>query len=522
MNNFSISAVDEMQQAGAGTREVSRVTEKYEELSRQFCLNYQKIFGDDNAMKTVVIIPSLSVDQQILARVHGSVYYEERLLCLLMLLRMPATNLIYVTSVPIDPVIVDYYLHLLPGITGYHARNRLTMLCCYDATPKPLTEKILERPRLMNRIRSSVPPGSFAHITCFNTTDCERILAVQLGMPIYGCNPSLLNHGSKSGSRKIFRECGISLPAGFEDLRDESDIAEAIAELKQRNPDLQSAMVKMNDGFAGEGNAIFSFMKFDSAGNLKAKIKTHLRNSLKIVDGNMDYDGFMQKFNSMHGIVEEYVEGEIKHSPSVQGRINPLGEVQVLSTHDQVLGGSFKQVFTGANFPANGEYAGEIGRAGYCIGKALKEKGVIGRFGIDFISIKQNDGWKHYAIEINLRKGGTSHPYLILQGLTIGKYDVESGIYHTANGQPRYYFCSDQVYNEAYRGLTSHDLIDIAMYNRLQYDGSLQEGVVFHLIGALSQFGKMGAVCIGSTIARANALYRLMLQVLNKEAKRFA
>ena len=71
MNNFSISAADEMKQAGAGTREVSRVTEKYEELSRQFCLNYQKIFGDDNAMKTVVIIPSLSVDQQILARVHG-------------------------------------------------------------------------------------------------------------------------------------------------------------------------------------------------------------------------------------------------------------------------------------------------------------------------------------------------------------------------------------------------------------------------------------------------------------------
>jgi hypothetical protein len=144
-------------------------------------------------------------------------------------------------------------LHLLPGITGYHARNRLTMLCCYDASHKSLTEKILERPRLMNRIRSSIMPGSHAHITCFNTTSNERILAVQLGMPIYGCNPSLLHHGSKSGSRKIFRECGLPLPVGFEDLRDENDIAEAMAELKQRNPGLRSAMVKMNDGFSGEG-----------------------------------------------------------------------------------------------------------------------------------------------------------------------------------------------------------------------------------------------------------------------------
>jgi len=505
--------------AGAGVRTIA---EKYEELSRQFRLDYQKIFSDNNSRKTIVIIPSLTIDQGILAKVSGSVYYEERMLCLLMLLRMPETHVVYVTSVPVDPVIVDYYLHLLPGITGYHARHRLTMLCCYDASPKSLTEKILERPRLMNRIRNSIAQGSVAHLSCFNTTSFERDLAVQLGLPIYGCNPDLLHYGTKSGSRKIFRECNVPLPDGFEDLQNEDDIAEAIAELKNRNPALQSCIVKLNDGFSGEGNSSFSFKGMDCSGNLAAKIKTQLRHSLKIVDGNIDYDGYMQKFKSMHGIAEECIEGKIKQSPSVQCRINPLGEVLVLSTHDQLLGGASGQVFIGANFPSNNEYAAEIARMGSCIATSLKDKGVIGRFGVDFISVKQNTGWKHVAIEINLRKGGTTHPYLLLQGLTLGKYDAESGIYHTANGEPRYYFCSDNVVNDAYRGLSSHDLIDIAIHNRLQYDGSLQEGVMFHLIGALSQFGKMGTVCIGSTPGRANALYRRMLQVLNKEVKRYA
>ena len=31
------------------------------------------------------------------------------------------------------------------------------------------------------------------------------------------------------------------------------------------------------------------------------------------------------------------------------------------------------------------------------------------------------------------------------------------------------------------------------------FDGATQEGVMFHLVGALSEFGKLGLVCIGST-----------------------
>src|ERR1700710_772562 len=142
----------------------------FNEIQQRFRQQFETIFPDKQAPRTVVIIPSLSLDEEILSKVTGHIYYEERLLCLLMLLRMPLTKVIYVTSVPVDNVIIDYYLHLLPGITGIHARERLIMLSCYDSSAKPLTKKILERPRLIHRMRQKITDLSAAHLTCFNIT----------------------------------------------------------------------------------------------------------------------------------------------------------------------------------------------------------------------------------------------------------------------------------------------------------------------------------------------------------------
>src|SRR5436190_1295890 len=121
----------------------------FAEIQNEFKKQFEHSFPDKLASKTIVIIPSLTLDQQMLRKIRGYVYYEERMLCMLMLLRMPKTKIIFITSVPIDGAIIDYYLHLLPGITGYHARKRLTLLSCYDASARSLTEKILERPRLI-------------------------------------------------------------------------------------------------------------------------------------------------------------------------------------------------------------------------------------------------------------------------------------------------------------------------------------------------------------------------------------
>jgi hypothetical protein len=133
------------------------------------------------------------------------------------------------------------------------------------------------------------------------------------------------------------------------------------------------------------------------------------------------------------------------------------------------------------------------------------------------MSVKQPNGWKHYPIEINLRKGGTTHPFIMLQYLTDGFYVWQEGAYMMAHGQTRSYISSDNVQSDKYKGLTPHDLIDIAMCNHILYDGAKQTGVMFHMIGALSEYGKLGMVCIGKSVEEAREIYNKTIAVLDKE-----
>ncbi|MDQ6890129.1 MAG: peptide ligase PGM1-related protein [Bacteroidota bacterium] len=491
----------------------------FNKIQQGFTQQFEIIFPDKLAPRTVVIIPSFSLDEEILSKVTGHIYYEERLLCLLMLLRMPLTKIIYVTSVPVDNLIIDYYLHLLPGITGIHARQRLTMLSCYDASAKSLTKKILERPRLIQRIKQNITDTASAHLTCFNITSLEKTLAVQLGIPLFGTDPDLFYEGTKSGGRKIFKAAGVCLPAGFEDLKTREDVVKALAALKKNNPALKKAVIKMNDGFSGEGNAIYYYPDLAMDDQVEKSIRESLPLYLKILAKDLSEDSFFEKIYEMGGITEEFIDADEKTSPSVQCLINPLQQADVLSTHDQLLGGDDGQIFIGASFPANPEYNVSLAEEGKKIACTLAKKGALGRFAVDFISVKHDNTWKHYAIEINLRKGGTTHPYFMLQFLTDGMYDEEKGEYRTASGNKRFYFSTDNVSKECYKGLTPGDLIDIAMFHSLMYDGATQEGVMFHLVGALSQFGKLGLVCIGDTAEKAKEYYEKVIYVLDKECE---
>lgn len=489
---------------------------RFGELQQQFARSYAAIYDDRNAPRTVVILPSLDFDADVLTRIHGAHHYEERMLCLLLLLRMPRTQVVFLSSMPIPESIIDYYLHMLPGIPGLHARRRLTLVSCDDASRATLTRKILERPRMLERIRESIAHPAAAHMTCFIVTEQERKLALALGLPIYGCDPALQHWGSKSGSRKVFREAQVELPDGIEDLADAEDLVRALVELKQRRPSLGRAVVKLNEGFSGEGNALFHFEQAPEGRALLPWVRARLP-QLACEARDMSWDQFEGKLREMGGIVEEFIPGAVKESPSTQFRIDPRGVCAAVSTHEQVLGGASGQIFLGCRFPAHADYRLAIQERGARVAQVLASKGVLGRFAVDFVSVREAGEWRHYAIEINLRKGGTTHPFLMLQFLTDGQYRTETGEFLTPAGDPRWYYASDNLESEHYRGLTPYDLVDIAVMNGLHFHAASGEGVAFHLIGALSEFGKLGVVCIGASEARAYELYQQTVAVLDRE-----
>jgi hypothetical protein len=485
----------------------------FELLKGRLASVWTALTAADDRPCTSVIVPSMTLDQRELRKLTGASFYEERLLFLLIRLRNPRAHVVYVTSQPVHHLILEYYLTMLAGVPASHARSRLTMLCAYDSSSRPLTEKILERPRLLQRIRWAISDPSCAYLTVFNSTPLERKLAVLLGIPLNGLDPELHYLGTKSGSRQVFRAAGVDTAEGFENLRSERDVIDALMELQGCRPRLKRAVVKLNDSFSGEGNAVFSY----PAEVEPDAIRDGLRQLEFAVPGETP-DSYFQKFQDMGGIVEELLEGTDIASPSAQFRTTPCREVLPISTHDQILGGASGQVYLGCRFPARDDYRLRVQEAGLRIGRVLADRGVVSRFGVDFLAVRNNsEAWRIYALEINLRIVGTTHPFLALRFLTGGELDPASGLFYSLGGRPMYYQATDNLQHESYRGILPEDLIDIFTANRLHYNQRTESGVLFHLIGAVSQFGKLGLTAIGSSHHDAQTLYDRTLSILELE-----
>jgi len=497
---------------------VTQSQDQFDHLQKKLVPLWKSIERFNQDPQTIVVVPSISIE----AIGAGAVMqaYEERFLFLLLLLRQPSARLIYVTSRAILPSIIDYYLALLPGIIPSHARRRLFLPSPLDGSARPLSDKLLERPRLIEQIRSLIIDPDRAHLVPFNTTRREKELALRLGIPMYGADPKFFPLGTKSGCRKLFQDEDVAHPLGQENLGSEDTLIEAIMEMRASKPSIKQVLVKLNEGVSGEGNALVDLANLPAPGDSKERsaLKDRLR-SMQFELKGITYDSYMEKLKERKGIVEERITGEEFRSPSVQLRVTPLGAVELLSTHDQLLGGPSGQSYLGCTFPADSGYASLITREAAKVGQRLAKEGVIGRFALDFVVVRSNGKWDPYAIEINLRKGGTTHPFLTLQFLTDGAYDPETAIFTAPNGQQKFFVASDHVESPLYRSLTPDDLFDIVVRHDLHFNQTRQTGVVFHMMSALGEMGRTGLTAVGNSHEEAKAIYTRAVAVLDQEAQ---
>ena len=390
------------------------------------------------------------------------------------------------------------------------ARRRLFLISAHDSAGRPLTDKLLARPRLLSQIRALIPDRERAHLVPYNTTELERELALALDIPMYGADPRFFPLGSKSGCRQLFADEGVQHPLGVEHVRTVPDVVDAIIAMRVTRPGLKQVLVKHNDGVSGEGNSIVDLAGLPAPGDPTEPDAIELAvRAMAMEAPESGLDAYLAVLDRHAGIVEERIVGDEIRSPSVQLRVTPLGELEVLSTHDQLLGGPSGQSYLGCKFPADPAYAALITREAVIVGNRLAKEGVIGRFAIDFVAVRDGSTgeWDAFAIELNLRKGGTTHPFLTLQFLTDGSYDDENAIFKAPAGQAKYFVASDHVESPTLRGLAPDDLFDIIVNNGLHFDQARQTGVVFHMISALSHLGKVGLTAVDDSPEAAHALY---------------
>ncbi len=492
--------------------------DRFVELQQRLVPLWESIQTMTQDEQTIVVVPSMSIDDP---GWPSSVLqaYEERFLFLLLLLRQPRARLVYVTSQAVNPSIVDYYLDLLPGVIPSHARRRLFLVSPLDGSGRPLSEKLLERPRLLERIRDLVVDRNRAHLVPFNTTELERDLSLALDIPMYGADPRFFHYGTKTGCRRLFAELGVRHPFGTEGVTGIRDVVAALSDLRAARPEAKRAIVKLNEGVSGEGNATVDLAGLPAGGAEGEWVALEERvRAMAFESPLVRFDDYVDHLERGGGIVEERIEGDEVRSPSVQMRVTPLGRLEVLSTHDQLLGGPSGQSYVGCRFPADPAYAPAITEEAVKVGGRLAEEGVIGRFAVDFVVVRSGGRWDPYAIELNLRKGGTTHPFLTLQFLTDGVYDPATGIFRAPSGREKHFVASDHVESPLYRSLTPDDLFDIVVRHGLHFDQARQTGVVFHMMSALGEHGRTGLTAVADDPAGADDLYERVVSVLDEEA----
>ncbi|WP_018682947.1 hypothetical protein [Actinokineospora enzanensis] len=467
--------------------------------------------------RTVVVIPSITLDDAGLVKIPGVSHYEERLLFTLQWLRHPGTEIVYVTSEAIAPEVVDYALDLVPTLPRAHARRRLTMLDCASREPVPLSAKILRRPDLLDRLRAAVHDRDDAVLVAFNGSPLERTLAVELGIPLYAPDPDQSVLGSKTGSRRLFAAAGVPVVEGLDGLRDTDDVVAALAELRGRDPALRGAIVKLNESFGAGGNVLFEYAGAPATG-LVDWVRRELPGRAVFASPPDTWDNYRGQLDTMGGVVERHVEADEITSPSAQILMSPDGTATVFSTHDQLLEGEPRQIFAGCAFPASAAYRLEIQDLAAQAGQALAARGIVGICSVDFVSARTGDDWRHYALEINLRMGGGTAPFYLLHGLVEGGYDPTTGRYLDPTGAPRGYVATDRLYRPEYRALSPSDVIDILMDCGLHYRPGPRAGAVAYMLGAL-EIGRFGVVMIDAGTAVAEARYRTFVAALDNRVR---
>jgi hypothetical protein len=448
----------------------------------------------------VIALPSYSVSESLLSHYGDRIpSLEHRYLgSILIPSRISSCELIYISTRRPEQVAIDHYMTLLSPGRRALAEGRFRVIEWNDGTPRSVAAQLVHRPDLVAELRAIVGDRP-ALIEPWNVTEHEVALALALGVPINGTRPELRSIGFKSAGRRLFAEAGVPVPLGREDIRTVDDVIEAVLAIVAEHPDARGVVVKHDDSGAGDGNVVIDLAPLSASADPVA----WLRATVEALP-----EWYLRDL-ALGGIVEERIAGTRFTSPSAQADIRPSGEVVVLATHEQVLGGESAQVYMGCRFPADPAYAPRLAAAAAAVGERLAKLGALGRFSVDFVAAGDADGdWRIHALEVNLRKGGTTHPYSALRNLVPGRYEPRDGRWvAAADGSARAYSATDNLVDPAWLGLPAAAVIGAIEQAGLRFDHRTGTGVVLHMLSGLAIDGRFGLTAIGSTPEAAAELH---------------
>jgi hypothetical protein len=481
------------------------------------------LIDEGNEKVQIIACPSISLKREDIEKIVAIDLYEMRSLWQILYAVKKNIHVLYLSS---NPVETENVKHLLKCVgLDKEVRSRISFYDLADFGGLNLSEKVINSGKFLNILEKQIEKFP-TFLMPFNYTDIERRLAGMLGIPVFGCHPTLNYWQTKSGNKTIFRRADIPMPEGVENIKTREDIMFGVMNLWRQFPEQMKYMVKLDSGVSGEGNALLTldmeFVKFDQL-SIKEKldyIEARLMD-MRFQQKDLDFPEFAERME-IGGIIEIFLEGEDFYSPSSQGYIHPNLNVELLATHEQVLDESGMK-FLGCRFPAPIDIRTKIANWTKQIGAELSQIGVIGFFSVDYIVYKNEKGVEEIkVIEINIRQGGTTHPYQTAKLVTNAKFNDSKGILESSNGNPVHYFANDNFCLENLKATAPKNLIGHLEKKNVLFNPSTQKGAVLHMLNSMSRFGKIGYTIIGSSNDEVDGMRLELEKVVNEYASGLA
>lgn len=132
----------------------------------------------------------------------------------------------------------------------------------------------------------------------------------------------------------------------------------------------------------------------------------------------------------------------------------------------------------------------------------------MGRFSVDFVAVQSAAGaWVLHGLEINLRKGGTTHPFSTARSLTGGRYDPATSTFACPDGRPKHYVATDNLLDPAWRALDPVQVRQAIVDAGLGFDLRTRTGVVPHMLSGIRIDGRFGLTAIADSADQAQRLH---------------
>ena len=333
----------------------------------------------------------------------------------------------------------------------------------------------------------ALPPGALQH----HRARARRRAGAR--HPDVRRRPAAVDLGSKTGCRRLFAEGACRTRSGAEDLHSVDEVVDAVVTMRASGPAMTQVIVKLNEGVSGEGNALVDLRGLPAPGSPRGARRARGAGAAMALEApETPLDDLLGSSPSGGGIVEERIVGVEVRSPSVQLRVTPTGEVELLSTHDQLLGGPERAELPRLPLPGRLRLRPADQRAGPDHRGAAGAEGALGRFALDFVVVAGRGG-RLDAVRDRAQPAQGRHdapvPHAAVPHRRRATTPRTGAVPRRPTGREKHLVATDHLESPILRGLTVDDLFDIVARHGLHFDQSRQTGVVFHMISCLTEHG---------------------------------